>query len=60
MHAEQVGDAEMVEQRRLGAHHVADVITGKRRPYGWPVAGSPSSGPVVPMQPPSTLAQMMK
>ena len=36
------------------------VITGKRRFHGWPVAGSQASGPVVPMQPPSTLTQMMK
>ena len=36
------------------------VITGKLRPYGSPVLGLISIGPVVPMQPPSTLAQMMK
>ena len=29
-------------------------------PHGLPVAGLMSRGPVVPMQPPSTLTQMMK
>ena len=36
------------------------VISGKSRPYGLPVAGSFSVGPVEPMQPPTTLAQMTK
>ena len=38
----------------------ATVMTGKPRPQGRPVAGLISRGPVVPMQPPSTLVQMMK
>ncbi len=38
----------------------AMVITGKDSPQGAPVAGSLEPGPVVPMQPPRTLAQMMK
>ena len=38
----------------------ATVITGKVRPQGRPVSGSISRGPLVPMQPPSTLLQMMK
>ena len=60
-HAEQVGDAEMVEQGRLGAHHVGDRHHRKAqvpRLAGRRIAGA--SGPVVPMQPPSTLTQMMK
>ena len=36
------------------------VITGNDNAHGSPVAGLMSCGPVVPMQPPSTLAQMMK
>ena len=38
----------------------ATVMTGKPRPQGSPVRGLMSRGPVVPMQPPSTLAQMTK
>ncbi len=38
----------------------AMVITGKARPHGLPVAGLIEDGPVVPMQPPTTLEQMMK
>ena len=34
--------------------------SGKRRPYGRPVAGSIDDGPVVPWQPPSRLAQITK
>src|SRR6185437_10130766 len=36
------------------------VTSGKVRPKGLPVEGSISAGPDVPMQPPSTLAQMTK
>ncbi len=36
------------------------VNSGKRRPYGRPVAGSVDDGPVVPWQPPSRLAQITK
>ena len=38
----------------------AMVIIGNARPYGCPVAGLAEDGPVDPMQPPITLAQMMK
>ena len=38
----------------------AMVTTGKRRFHGWLLAGSRADGPVVPMQWPSTLMQMMK
>ena len=59
--AEQALDAEAVEQHRLGAHHVAD---GDDREIERRRAGrSPGlveAGPVVPMQPPMTLAQMTK
>ncbi len=55
-------DAEMVDQPLLGAHHVAD---GDRREIGAPGLAAACRharlrGPVVPMQPPSTLAQMTK
>jgi len=50
----------VIQQGHLGAHHVGDGHHRKRRFHGWPFAGSQASGPVVPMQPPSTLAQMMK
>jgi hypothetical protein len=50
----------MIEQHRLRPHHVAMVMTGKIRPQGLPVAGLVEAGPVVPMQPPSTLAQITK
>ena len=59
-HAEQLLDAEVVDQHALGADHVAIVITGKSRPHGSPVSGLISAGPVEPMQPPSTLAQITK
>ena len=36
------------------------VMSGNDSAHGLPVAGSMSFGPVVPMQPPSTLAQMRK
>ena len=36
------------------------VMIGKSRPHGLPVAGLVEAGPVEPMQPPITLAQMMK
>ena len=36
------------------------VITGKSSAHGSPVAGLISLGPVVPMQPPMTLAQIRK
>ena len=36
------------------------VMTGKFSPQGLPLAGSIWFGPEVPMQPPSTLAQMTK
>ena len=36
------------------------VMTGKPSAHGSPVAGLISFGPVVPMQPPSTLAQIRK
>ena len=36
------------------------VTRGKSKPKGLPVAGSISAGPVVPMQPPMTLAQITK
>ena len=36
------------------------VTTGNKGPYGWPVAGFTDAGPVVPRQPPSTLAQRTK
>ena len=36
------------------------VTSGKDRPKGRPVAGSISAGPVEPMQPPMTLAQITK
>jgi hypothetical protein len=36
------------------------VTSGKLRPYGSPVAGSTSAGPLDPMQPPMTLAQITK
>jgi len=38
----------------------AMVITGKARPQAAPVAGLIDDGPVLPMQPPTTLEQMMK
>ena len=38
----------------------AMVTIGRSRPNGFPVAGLIEAGPVVPMQPPSTLEQMMK
>ena len=38
----------------------AMVTRGKSVPYGRPVAGLRDDGPVVPRQPPSTLAQMTK
>ena len=59
-HAEQRVDAEPVDQHRLRAHHVADGDDGKVEAVGLPVFGSIEAGPVVPMQPPSTLAQMTK
>ena len=58
--AEQALDAEPVEQHRLRAHHVADGDDGKSSAKGLPVAGLVEAGPVVPMQPPSTLEQMTK
>ena len=36
------------------------VMTGKSMPQGLPVSGLMLAGPVEPMQPPSTLGQMMK
>src|SRR5690606_26061517 len=36
------------------------VMTGKLRPYGFPVFGSMDAGPVDPMHPPMTLGQMTK
>ena len=60
-HAEQLVDAEMVDQRHLRVDHVADGDDGEIEAPGlaglridaWP-------GPVEPMQPPSTLGQMTK
>jgi hypothetical protein len=36
------------------------VITGKSSPHGLPVLGLVEAGPLVPMQPPTTLGQMTK
>ena len=36
------------------------VTIGKERPQGWPVSGLVEAGPVVPVQPPTTLAQITK
>ena len=58
---EQRVDAELVEQHRLRAHHVAD---GDDRETPGPTAcrscGLIEAGPVVPMQAPTTLGQMTK
>ena len=59
-HRQHVGDAEMIEQPRLRAHHVAHGDDGKVEPIGRPVAGLIELGPVEPMQPPITLAHSTK
>ncbi len=57
---EQRVDAELIEQHRLRAHHVGNGDDRKIQPHSLPVAGLIEAGPVEPMQPPTTLEQMMK
>ena len=58
--AEQLLDAEMVDQQLLRPHHVADGDDGEAEAIGLAGARVDLLGPVVPMQPPSTLAQITK
>ncbi len=60
MTAEQLVDAEMIDQLLLCCHHVADGDDREIQRPGSPVAGLTSFGPLVPRQPPSTLEQMTK
>ena len=54
---EQRGNAEVIEQHGLRAHHVANGDDGSRGPGGMPVLGLVDAGPVVPMQAPSTFGK---
>jgi len=49
------------DTKRSCARTMSESVTmGNARPYGEPVAGLTLPGPVLPLQPPSTLAQITK